>query len=104
MKRVAILLAIAVITAGTTGCAGRLRDWFYQGSYCGPTAAPVVTMPQPYAAPTCCPPACGVEPSCGAPAPYAGQVTYGPAVPGGCPTYDGGAVMAPQTFVAPSPE
>ena len=93
MKRVTILLALMAITVGTVGCAHRLRDWFYQGSYCGSATAPVVTAPMQYAAPTCCPPACGVEPGCEAPC-----TTYGQA-------YDGAMMSpAPQTFVAPSPE
>lgn len=98
MKKIAILLAVAMITANSVGCAHRLRDWFYQGSYCGSTAAPMVSapvvMPQEYAAPSCCP-TCPTEPSCGAP----GQTTYGP-------VYDGGAMMAPSspTYVTPSPE
>jgi hypothetical protein len=100
MKKIAILMVVAVLTAGSTGCAHRLRDWFYGGSCCGPATAPMVAtpvvMPQEYAVPTCCPPTCTVEPGCAAPVTY-GQATYGP-MPGAM------GAPAPQTFVAPTPE
>ncbi len=93
MKRVLILLAVVMIAANAGGCAHRLRDWFYQGSSCGPAAS--VVMPQQYAAPTCCP-TC-TEPACDAS--YGGQVTYGPVMS------SDGAMVAPgtQTFVTPGP-
>jgi hypothetical protein len=101
MKRIAILLAVAMVTANTVGCAHRLRDWFYQGSYCSPSATPMMTAPVECVVPECCPTAV-VEPGCSAPC--GGQVSYGPAMSGA--PYDSGAVMtpSPQTFVAPGPQ
>lgn len=96
MKKLVILLAVAMITASTAGCAHRLRDWFYRGSACSPTATPVM-MPQQYAAPTCCPP-CAVDSGCDT---CPGQVTYGPVMSDGSGAM---VVPAPQTYVAPSPE
>ncbi len=93
MKRILILLAVVMITANAGGCAGRLRDWFYQGSPCGSaTMSAPVMMPQQYAAPSCCP-TCPTDPSCDN---SCGQVTYGPVMSG-----DG---SMPQTYVVPSPE
>ena len=91
MKRMLILLAVVMISANAGGCAHRLRDWFYQGSYCGPTAT---SAPVQYAAPTCCP-TCPVDTGC-----CDSSVTYGPMMEGD------GAMMSPvpQTFVTPSPQ
>jgi len=60
MKRVLILLAVATIMAQSAGCCCRgtrccpWRSWFYQGDYCGPTAA-APCCPTPVAAAPCCP-------------------------------------------------
>ena len=95
MKRMLILLAVAMIAANAGGCAHRLRDWFYQGSYCGTSNTAPVVMPQQYAAPTCCP-TCPSD----CDASYGAPMTYGPVMSGD------GAMVAPgtQTFVTPQPE
>ena len=72
MKRVTILLAVAVIAApsGGCGCCGRLRDWLCRGAFCGAPAAPTYAAPAPLAVP---PPM-----SMGAPMPMAAPIA-------GCP-------------------
>ncbi len=35
MKRTLILLAVAILLVNSVGCCRGLRDWCYQGAYCG---------------------------------------------------------------------
>ena len=92
MKKMLVLLAVAMMTTNMVGCCccGKLRDYWYRGAYCGPTSCaptaavgptftPAMATPYAYsAAPTaqgcevCCSPCCEVEPSCGMP-----SATYG---------------------------
>lgn len=98
MKKLLILMAVAMLTANTVGCScgRRMGDWFNQGSYCAQPAcaqpacapcaqsSPYMVAPRqmviaPTAAPcqSCCPttscmPTC--EPSCGQP--YMGMPSY----------------------------
>ena len=54
MRRALILLAITMLTANSVGCCccRGLRDWFYQGAYCGSAPATYAVAPGPaYAAP-----------------------------------------------------
>lgn len=84
MRKITILLAVAIVAAQSVGCGccNRLRDWLCRGAYCGAPAqayvAPApcaVPAPVAYGAPlaaTCptCPQQCypmetSFEPSCG---------------------------------------
>ncbi|HLA85522.1 MAG TPA: hypothetical protein VJL29_12065 [Thermoguttaceae bacterium] len=40
MKRLLLLTAVVMFTAGTTGC--RCFDWLWRGNLCAPAATPVV--------------------------------------------------------------
>jgi hypothetical protein len=58
MKRTLFLLAVAIVTINSVGCCccRGMRDWFYQGAYCGPSAAAMpapiyASAPAPYASP-----------------------------------------------------
>ena len=128
MKRALTLLAITMLTANSVGCCccRGLRDWFYQGAYCGSTApatyavapgpayaappqyvaAPQYAMPQQYAVapqaqmmygePSCCSSAYVPETSCCAPTAYAEPA---------CSYADGAemSTMGAPTYITPSP-
>jgi hypothetical protein len=87
MRKVTILLAVAIVAAQSVGCGccNRMRDWLCRGAYCAP-AVPTYAAPAPCAVPapvmsapvmaapmaaTCpCPQQCypmetSFEPSCG---------------------------------------
>jgi hypothetical protein len=90
MMRMLTLLAVTVLTVNSVGCCccRGMRDWFYQGAYCGPTAAAVpapmyATAPAPVfaAAPA---PAVPVFPHCG-PQVQAAAPQYAVAAPGPMP-------------------
>src|SRR3989304_135150 len=111
MKKILILLAVATLTANLTGCycCRGLRNWFYQGAYCGPAAAPLATMTAPpqYCQPTAAPMMSYGEQECSCGTPYVGQAVYdagwtedGCAYQGG----EGGVIMqSPDGAVYPGP-
>jgi hypothetical protein len=127
MRKLTILLGLAVLTASNAGCCcGRIRNWFHKGSPCGTAVAPAVLgaplamgtpmmsapMSQPImSAPMMSAPICVEAPQCVMPCdpcadPCAtGQVVgYGGMM--GCDCNGGmGATLAPTagTIVMPGP-
>ena len=74
MRKLLIMLAIAVIAMPSTGCGGRIRNWWHRGAPCGTVVAPATlgaplaigrpVRPMMVSQPECCcPPEC-CEPCC----------------------------------------
>ena len=43
MRKLTILLAVAVLTASNAGCCcGKIRNWFHKGSPCGTAVSPAI--------------------------------------------------------------
>lgn len=63
MRKLTILLGVAVLAASSTGCCGRCRNWFHKGSPCGTVMSPAmlsapVAMGAPLAGPVMQPNMC----------------------------------------------
>ena len=49
MRKILILLALAVLTTANTGCSARFRNWLHRGSPCGTTTIAPAMMGAPVA-------------------------------------------------------
>ena len=49
MRKILILLALAVLTTANTGCSARFRNWLHRGSPCGTTIAAPAMIGAPMA-------------------------------------------------------
>lgn len=117
MRKILILLALAVVTTANSGCHARFRNWLHRGSPCGTTTiAPAmmgapVALGTPVAAPQVAPamaPAMAPAPRpmqqvvvpqpiycCPQPVPCCPPCEYDPCQTGFVPGWQGGDMMVP---------